>query len=143
MSLADPIIYQAAIKEFAQNFKSPVPWETIESIRSAIQSSEGDVSLSITLPKEIAEKVLTLVSLERIANAIVVPAQKAFSLHEAAVILKMPKDNLESLIEEGEIPATRSRMSWRIAAQDIVDYLDRRKSAQMAAARRLALMTAP
>jgi len=143
MSLADPIEYESQLKAFAGKFKAPIPWETVEAVRSAVEESNDEVTISVTLPKKTATKVLALIDIERTKDAVVIPAQSTFTLADAAAILRMPKDDVESLIIAGDIPAKKSHLSWKIKAKDIVHYLESQKEQRRDAARRLALMTAP
>jgi len=138
MSLADPILYESQIEGFSASFKAPIPWQTAESIRSAIEGKGDNVKVSVTLPKATAEKVLALVNLERTGGALVVPAASVFTVADAAVILRIPKDELITLIEIGRVPAQKYRGSWVIRAEDIVEYIGETKSKQLEAMRRLA-----
>jgi len=143
MTLEDPIEYSSQLEEFARRFKPPISWQTVDAVRKSVTESDDEVAISVVLPKKTAVKVLNLIDLNRTSDAIIVPAQSEFSVADAAVILRKPKDEIEGLISCGEIPAIKRGLTWTIKPQDVVNYLDEKKTKRQAAARHLALMTAP
>lgn len=124
-------------------FAPAIPAETVESLRSAIKASGDKVDVVMSLPKSAAEKVLTLLSLDRTGGAVVIPAREEFTPAQASVILGMSRQTVVQHINNGDIAAHKVGAHWRIKADDVADFLEREKAARTAAAARLARATAP
>lgn len=66
----------------------------IERLRRALDSSVVEVSFSAKLPRATAEKVLRLLSEEKKAGALVIPARNELQSKEAAAVLGMSRSHL-------------------------------------------------
>ena len=111
----------------------PVTADDVERLRAALAAAEGgNVSFSATLPRATAEKVLTLLSEERKAGALVVRARDEFRTSEAAAILGVSRPYLSRLIRDGRIDARQVGTHWRIPAAAIATFQEREAASRVA-----------
>lgn len=95
----------------------------VERLRRSLKdASDGDVRFTATLPVETAQKLLTLLSEERKAGAVVIPAHNEFRTTEAAAILGVSRPHLSRLINSHKIQARRVGKHWRIPAEAIIAF---------------------
>jgi len=123
-------------------FAPSIPAETVEGLRAAINASNDTVDVVMSLPKSVAEKVLTLLSLDRTSGAVVIPAREEFTPAQASVIMGMSRQTVVHYINNGDIPAHKVGAHWRIKADDVASFIEREKATRIAAADRLARATA-
>ena len=118
---------------------SEVLAEDVQMLRKALASSrEGDVSVTLSLPRSSAEKVLALLDAERATGAVVVPVKELFTTTEAATMLGLSRATLMKRIESGEIDHVKVGTHHRIPAEAILQFQRTRKARRDKAAEALA-----
>ena len=73
----------------------------VEMLRAALARPIDSVSVTLSLPRKIAEKVLALLDAERTTGAVVVPAKELFTTTETATMLGLSRPTLMKLLESG------------------------------------------
>lgn len=117
---------------------SEVRAEDVETLRAALACPGDSVSVTLELPRESAQKVLTLLDAERTTGAVVVPIRELFSTTEAATMLGLSRPTLMKLIEAGEIDHVKVGTHHRIPAQAILTFQRARQVRRDKAAQALA-----
>lgn len=117
---------------------SEVRNEDIELLRAALAAPGDSVSVTLELPRESAEKVLTLLDAERTTGAVVIPIREMFTTTEAAAMLGLSRPTLMKLVEAGEIEHVMVGTHHRIPAQAILAFQRARKARRDKAAKALA-----
>jgi excisionase family DNA binding protein len=117
---------------------SDVLVDDIEVLRAALDDSPDNVCVTLVLPRQSAEKVLTLLDAERASGALVVPVRTSFTATEAATMLGLPRTKLIHLIAAGEIAHVLVGAHHRIPAQAILDFQHARRARRDQAAKALA-----
>jgi excisionase family DNA binding protein len=118
---------------------SEVLADDVEALRAALANSrEDDVSVTLSLPRTSAEKVLALLDAERTTGAVVIPIKELFTTTEASTMLGLSRPTLMKLVESGEIDHVKVGTHHRIAAQAILDFQRARKVRRDKAAEALA-----
>lgn len=112
--------------------------DDIQALRDALDSSRDDVSVTLTLPRGSAMKVLALLDAERTTGAIVVPIKELFSTTETATMLGVSRPTLMKLIESGEIDHVMVGTHHRVPAQAILEFQRGRQERREKAAAALA-----
>lgn len=112
--------------------------EEVQALRAALAGSSGDVSVTLSLPRESAEKVLALLDAERTTGAVVVPVKELFTTTEAATMLGVSRPTLMKLVEAGDVAHIKVGTHHRIPAQAILDFQRARKTRREKAAKALA-----
>lgn len=112
--------------------------EEVQALRAALAGSSGDVSVTLSLPRESAEKVLALLDAERTTGAVVVPVKELFTTTEAATMLGVSRPTLMKLVEAGDVAHIKVGTHHRIPAQAILDFQRARKNRREKAAKALA-----
>ncbi len=112
--------------------------EDVQALRAALAGSSGDVSVTLSLPRESAEKVLALLDAERTTGAVVVPIKELFTTTEAATMLGVSRPTLMKLVEAGDIDHVKVGTHHRIPAQAILEFQRTRKTRREKAAKALA-----
>ena len=92
------------------------------TLRDALSKNSDEISVSLSLPREVAKRVLTLLDAERKGGAIVVPARAEFTTSEAAAILAISRPFLIKLIDAGEIEHRMVGSHRRIPARAVINY---------------------
>lgn len=112
--------------------------EDVQVLRTALASSrDGDVSVTLSLPRSSAEKVLALLDAERTTGAVVVPIKELFTTTEAATMLGLSRATLMKLVEAGELDHVKAGTHHRIPAQAILQFQRARKARRDKAAEAL------
>jgi hypothetical protein len=70
--------------------------EDVQALRAALADSSDNVNVTLSLPRESAEKVLALLDAERTTGAVVVPVKELFTTTEAATMLGVSRPTLSS-----------------------------------------------
>ena len=112
--------------------------DDIQALRAALEGSRESIDVTLSLPRESAEKVLALLDAERSAGAVVIPIKEVFTTTEAATMLGVSRPTLMKLIESGEIDHVKVGTHHRVPAQAIVDFQRTRQSRREKAAEALA-----
>lgn len=94
----------------------------VEVLRAALARSAESVNVALSLPRKIAEKVLTLLDAERTTGAIVVPVKELFTTTEAATMLGLSRPTLMKLIESGEISHVMVGTHHRVPAEAVLEF---------------------
>jgi len=94
----------------------------VETLRVALAESGDPVAVTLSLPREIAEKVLELLEAERSTGAVVVPVREQFTTTEAAKMLGISRTTLMKMIDSGEIDSVKVASHHRIPAPAIQRY---------------------
>jgi excisionase family DNA binding protein len=118
---------------------SEVPTDDVHALRAALANSrDNHVSVTLSLPRRSAEKVLALLDAERTTGAVVVPIKEVFTTTEAATMLGLSRPTLMKLVASGEIDHVKVGTHHRIPAQAILDFQRARKARRKQAAEALA-----
>ena len=107
-------------------------------LRAALARPIDSVSVTLSLPRKIAEKVLALLDAERTTGAVVVPAKELFTTTETATMLGLSRPTLMKLLESGEIAHVKVGTHHRVPAQAILEYQRARRARREKAAEALA-----
>ena len=110
----------------------------VEALRTALAKSRGDVSVTLSLPRKSAEKMLALLDAERTTGAVVVPVKEVFTTTEAATMLGISRPTLMKLVDSGEIDHLKVGTHHRITAQAILGFQRARTARRQKAAEALA-----
>ena len=110
----------------------------VEMLRAALARPIDSVSVTLSLPRKIAEKVLALLDAERTTGAVVVPAKELFTTTEAATMLGLSRPTLMKLIESGEIAHVKVGTHHRVPAQALLEFQRARRARREKAAEALA-----
>ena len=132
------------MSSLSASFEPSVPYSEIASIREALQSAKGQspVEFALKLPRDVAEKVLSLLNLERTSGAVIIPAKDEFTPAGAAVILGVSRQTIVRMITNGEFQARKVGQHWRISAEDLRNHIEVEQQNRKTAADRLAMLTA-
>lgn len=96
--------------------------EAAEALRDALASPGEEIEVTLALPRRTAEKILTLLQVEGMSGAVVVPVRDLYSTTEAASMLGVSRPTLMKLIESGELESEMVGTHHRIPAEGIVAY---------------------
>src|ERR1700760_1993772 len=110
----------------------------VEVLRAALARPLDSVSVTLSLPRKIAEKVLALLGAGRTTGPVVVPTKELFTTTEAATMLGLSRPTLMKLIESGEITHVKVGTHHRVPAQAILEYQRARQARREKAAETLA-----
>lgn len=110
----------------------------VQALRAALADSSESVNVTLSLPRESAEKVLALLDAERTTGAVVVPVKELFTTTEAATMLGLSRPTLMKIVESGEIDHVKVGTHHRIPAQAILDFQRARRRRREKAAEALA-----
>lgn len=117
---------------------SEVLSDDVVALRAALANSQGDVNVTLSLPRKSAEKVLVLLDAERTTGALVVPIKEVFTTTEAATMLGLSRPALMKFVDSGEIDHIKVGTHHRIPAQAILDFQRARTIRRQKAAKALA-----
>ena len=108
--------------------------DAMDALRSALDGASDPVVVALTIPRPIAEKLLTLLEAERTSGAVVVPVKEMYTTTESASMLGISRASLMKLIESGEIDAVKVGTHHRVPADGLLAYqLARQVSRERAA----------
>jgi len=110
----------------------------IAVLRTALEQPLDSVSVTLSLPRKIAEKVLALLDAERTTGAVVVPVKELFTTTEIATMLGLSRPTLMKLIESGEIGHVKVGTHHRVPAQAVLEFQRARAARREQAAEALA-----
>lgn len=117
---------------------SEVLADDVQTLRAALEGSRDSVSVTLSLPRKSAEKVLALLDAERTTGAVVVPVKELFTTTEAATMLGLSRPTLMKHIEAGEIEHVKVGTHHRIPVQAILEFQRSRRARRENAAEALA-----
>lgn len=112
--------------------------DDVQTLRAALDNSTEDVTVTLSLPRKSAEKVLALLDAERTTGAVVIPIKEVFTTTEAATMLGLSRPTLMKLIDSGEIDHVKVGTHHRIPAEGILDFQRTRQARRDKAAEALA-----
>jgi excisionase family DNA binding protein len=110
----------------------------IAVLRTALAQPLDSVSVTLSLPRKVAEKVLALLDAERTTGAVVVPAKELFTTTEVATMLGLSRPTLMKLIASGEIAHVKVGTHHRVPAQAVLEFQRARQARREQAAQALA-----
>ncbi len=112
--------------------------DDVEALRTALDDASDNVSVTLSLPRRSAEKVLALLDAERTTGAVVLPAKELFSTTEAALMLGLSRPTLMKIIAAGEIEHVKVGTHHRIPARALLEFQRARRVRRQEAAEALA-----
>ena len=101
--------------------------DDVQALRDALDQSPEDVTVTLSLTRRSAEKVLELLEAEHSTGAVVVPVKDLFTSTEAASMLGMSRPTLMKLVDAGTIKHVRVGTHRRIPMREIVEYQRQRQ----------------
>ena len=96
--------------------------DDVQALRDALETSPDDVTVTLSLTRKSAEKVLELLEAEHSTGAVVVPVKDLFTSTEAATMLGMSRHTLMKLVDAGVVEHVRVGTHRRIPMRAIVEY---------------------
>ena len=102
--------------------------DDVQALRDALDASPEDVTVTLSLTRRSAEKVLELLEAEHSTGAVVIPVKDLFTSTEAAAMLGMSRPSLMKLLDAGIIDHVRVGTHHRIPMRAIVRYQRQRRS---------------
>lgn len=106
----------------------------IHSVRTALAAASDPVAVTLSLPRDTAQKVLELLEAESATGAVVVPVKEQFTTTEAARMLGISRPTLMKLIDSGELDSVKVASHHRIPAPAIARYEHTRATSRSRAA---------
>ena len=94
----------------------------VGAVRQALAGGADPVQLTLTLPRTIAEKLLTVLEAEYSSGTVVVPVRELYTTTESATLLGISRATLMKLIGSGEIEAVKVGTHHRVAAHELLAY---------------------
>lgn len=107
--------------------------DDIQALRDALDASPGEVTVTLSLTRKSAEKVLDLLEAEHSTGAVVVPVKDLFTSTEAAQMLGMSRPTLMKLVDAGDIEFVRVGSHRRIPMRALVKIQRQRQAEHEAA----------
>jgi len=101
--------------------------DDVQALRDALETSSEDVTVTLSLTRKSAEKVLELLEAERSTGAVVVPVKDQFTSTEAAALLGMSRPTLMKLVDAGAVEHVRVGTHRRIPMTALVEYQRQRQ----------------
>ena len=102
--------------------------DDVQALRLALEASLDDVTVTLTLTRRSAEKVLSLLEAEHSTGAVIVPVKDLYTSTEAATMLGMSRPTLMKLVDAGEVESARVGTHRRIPLRAIVKYQRQRQA---------------
>lgn len=96
--------------------------DDLQALCDALEASPGEVTVTLSLTRRSAEKVLALLEAEHSTGAVVVPLKDLFTSTEAATMLGMSRPTLMKLVDAGEVEHIRVGTHRRIPMRAIARY---------------------
>lgn len=112
--------------------------DDVRALRVALDQPTDSVTVSLSLPRKSAVKVLSLLDAERTTGAIVVPIKELFTTTEAAMMLGLSRPTLMKLIDSGEVGHVKVGTHHRVPAESLLAFQQARRARQEKAAEALA-----
>ncbi len=113
------------------------------ALRAALDRSSDLVSVSLVIPRSIAEKLLRLLEAEEGSGAVVVPVREVYTTTESASMLGVSRASLMKLIDSGKIAAIKVGTHHRVPAEELLAYQRARQVSRARATAILNEITAP
>ncbi|ACZ30626.1 DNA binding domain protein, excisionase family [Xylanimonas cellulosilytica DSM 15894] len=115
---------------------SEVLADDVRLLREALAGPDDAVNVTLTLPRDSAQKVLALLGAERTTGAVVVPAKELFTTTEAANLLGLSRGMLMKHVNAGDLAHVMVGTHHRIPARALAEFerARREKRAEAAAA---------
>lgn len=101
--------------------------DDVQALRDALEASPEEVTVTLSLSRKSAEKVLELLEAEHSTGAVVVPVKDLFTSTEAATMLGMSRPTLMKLVDAGAVEHVRVGTHRRIPMRAIVEYQRQRQ----------------
>lgn len=101
--------------------------EDVHALRDALEASPEDVTVTLSLTRKSAEKVLELLEAEHSTGAVVVAVKDLFTSTEAATMLGMSRPTLMKLVDAGAVEHVRVGTHRRIPMRAVVEYQRQRQ----------------
>lgn len=101
--------------------------DDVQALRDALEASPEEVTVTLSLSRKSAEKVLELLEAEHSTGAVVVPVKDLFTSTEAATMLGMSRPTLMKLVDAGAVEHVRVGTHRRIPMRTIVEYQRQRQ----------------
>ncbi len=102
--------------------------DDVQALRHALGASPVDVTVTLSLSRRSAEKVLSLLEAEHSTGAVIVPVKDLYTSTEAATMLGMSRPTLMKLVDTGEVESARVGTHRRIPMRAIVKYQRQRQA---------------
>lgn len=99
----------------------------VQALRDALEASPEDITVTLSLTRRSAEKVLELLEAEHSTGALVVPVKDLLTSTEAATMLGMSRPTLMKLVDSGAIEHVRVGTHHRIPMRAVVELQRRRQ----------------
>ncbi|MDN4163389.1 helix-turn-helix domain-containing protein [Nocardioides abyssi] len=101
--------------------------DDVQALRDALEASPEEVTVTLSLTRKSAEKVLELLEAEHSTGAVVVPVKDLFTSTEAAKMLGMSRPTLMKLVDAGAVEHVRVGTHRRIPMRALVEYQRQRQ----------------
>ncbi|MDT0164507.1 helix-turn-helix domain-containing protein [Actinotalea sp. AC32] len=101
--------------------------DDVQALCDALEASPGEVTVTLSLSRQTAEKLLDLLQAEHSTGAVVVPVKDLFTSTETATMLGMSRPTLMKLVDAGAIEHVRVGTHRRIPMRAIVEYQRQRQ----------------
>jgi excisionase family DNA binding protein len=102
--------------------------DDVQALRDALDASPGEVTVTLSLTRRSAEKVLDLLEAEHSTGAVVVPVKDLLTSTEAATMLGMSRPTLMKLVDAGSIEHVPVGTHRRIPMRAIAKYQRQRRA---------------
>lgn len=102
--------------------------DDVQALRDALDASPGEVTVTLSLTRRSAEKVLDLLEAEHSTGAVVFPVKDLFTSTEAATMLGMSRPTLMKLVDAGVIEHVPVGTHRRIPMRAIAKYQRQRQA---------------
>ncbi len=102
--------------------------DDVQALRNALEATPGEVTVTLSLTRRSAEKVLELLEAEHSTGAVVVPVKDLFTSTEAATMLGMSRPTLMKLVDAGDVECVRVGSHRRIPMRAIVKLQRERRA---------------
>lgn len=96
--------------------------DAVDALRRALAQEDETVSVTLQMPRSIAEKLLQLIETERSAGAVIVPVKEFYTTTEAASLLGISRASLMKLIDSGAVEAIKVGTHHRVASLELLAY---------------------
>lgn len=101
--------------------------DDVQALRDALDTSPDAVTVTLSLTRSSAEKVLELLEAEHSTGALVVPVKDLVTSTDAAAMLGMSRPTLMKLVDAGTIDHVRVGTHRRIPMRAIAEYQRQRQ----------------
>ena len=101
--------------------------DDVQALRDALEASPEEVTVTLSLTRKSAEKVLALLEAEHSTGAVVIPVKDLLTSTEAATMLGMSRPTLMKLVDAGAVEHVRVGTHRRIPMRAIVEHQRKRQ----------------